>query len=929
MDLSRYEFDCQKAFHQGLQLARGLGHSTLEVEHVALAVLRSSASPYQKNSETQLRQVVEQDLRNQPKILGRIKVAFGRRLDAALDGAEAASGDNLVGVRLLWRYLERESTPLKIFAAKTADERGRTRGNQSVHEDIRKSSQRTSSGAPTSKARSTSSTSHHQSAADSSLDGERNGLKANGTRPNSFSPKRQQKSGDFHLAPDSEQDGYLADEDEAQALPKILQTYTIDLTSKAEGGDLDPVIGRDIEVRRVMEVLGRKKKNNPLLIGEAGVGKSAIAEALAIRIAGGDVPSSMMHQRVLSLDLGRLLAGSKYRGEFEDRVSKILDAIRDTSGKVILFIDEIHMMVGAGQHEGGTDAANLFKPALARGEIRCLGATTLDEFRRHIEKDPALERRFQTLHVAEPDAATALSILKGLKRHYEHHHGVDIADQALSAAIELSQRFVPARKLPDKAIDLIDEAASRLRLRIDSVPGLLRDLEEEFQKVATERQGVQKEASQSVTLQQLDDSIAKLATERSALEQGWRSHQGLLRDLKEREKSLEEAEELLKSSKKAGNYELASQVQHDQIPKITGEVAGDHQKIAELLRCHPHLSQTVGESEIAAVVADWTGIPLGRLREGEAKRLATIDSRLHQRVFGQERAVSTIAKAVKRGRVGISDPSRPLGVFLFLGPTGVGKTETAKALAEEVFQSEDHILRIDMSEFMEQHSVARLIGSPPGYVGHGEGGALTEPVRRRPYQVILLDEIEKAHPRVLDLLLQVFDDGHLTDAAGRQADFRQSLIILTSNLLQQRPGHVTADREEEWLRQELAKHLRPEFIGRLDEVVMFHRLGTRHHEELLERQVRELNRRLTAKGLRINLGDLLRQKLLKVAAGLSQGGGRDLKRSFQTIVTDSLAEELLTRDEPMVGVWLAEIDKDGHLQWQAEFEKHKYLPAAT
>lgn len=876
MDVSRYEFTCQKALHQGLQYARSLGHQFLEVEHIALALLRADAVTFRHRVGEQLKRHIETHLTRAPRVYGTVKVDFGRRLDAALDAAEAQAGSGkTVSSELLWEFLCRQSTTIQTFLAKTAQDEG-------VTESEKPPSPRSEPAAGAAKEKA---------------------------------EKKAEKAGpqDTGKVPEK--------------VEKDLRQYTVNLSAMAERGEIDPVIGRDAEVRRVLEILGRKKKNNPILIGDPGVGKSAIAEALALRIAEGAVPETLRGKCVLSLDLGSLLAGAKYRGEFEDRVKNLLKALDALDGRAILFIDEIHMLVGAGNQEGGADLANLLKPALARGELQCLGATTFDEFRKHIEKDAALERRFQPIQVDEPSKETTLAILRGIKSRYEIHHGVQIDDDALVAAVDMSIRYLPSRKLPDKAIDLIDEAASRLRLQIDSVPAVLDELRATIDQIEIERKAVGTAAAQQSALTSLDVRLEKAKAERERLEVIWRRHQDLLNSMKATEKRRQEAHTLYDNAKSQSDFAFAARLQYDEMPRLDKELAGIHQELAVQQKLHSFLRQVVGAHEVAEVVAVWAKVPVQKLVESEGTRLLQMEERLKQRVFGQNEAISRISRAVRRARVGVNDPRRPIGVFLFLGPTGVGKTETARALAAELFTDEAKMIRVDMSEFMEQHSVARLIGAPPGYIGHGSGGELTEAVRQDPFSVVLFDELEKAHPRVLDIMLQIFEDGRLTDGTGRTVDFKNALIVMTSNIDLELVRAEDAD-DEQVVRAALARKLRPEFVNRIDEVVVFNRLGNRHLELLIDRLVGELNDRLADRQFRLSLGPALRQRLLALAA-TGQFGGRALRRVFEALVIDAVSDRILGQAQFAVGAWELDVDAAGQTVWLEENRARYYLPPAN
>lgn len=877
MDIYRYSFQCQKGFHQGLQLAQSYGHQFLEVEHVALALIRAQALSLEGKVDIQVKQDLEKALARMQRIFGNVKPKFGPRLDSALDRAESDAGEKVVEPDLLWRHLVRESTTLKTAIARVSE------GIDPRSKD-----------------------SNHSKDADD--------FKAGVVPPVQGGDSAVDSDGGFKLE---------------KKFQKILDDYTVDLTAQAERKELDPVIGRDSEVRRALEILGRKKKNNPLLLGDPGVGKTAIAEAIAQKIASGQVPESIRDMRVLSLDLGAMLAGAKYRGEFEERLKGLMGAIEACQGKVILFIDEIHMLIGAGGAEGTMDAANLLKPALARGALRCLGATTHDEFRKYIESDPALERRFQPLNVVEPTADVAIAVLRGLKSHYEVHHGVQIDDDALVSAVNLSIKFLPMRNLPDKAIDLVDEACSRLRYQIASVPAVMDQLRGQIEGFEIERQAIGNAdgANTQVARIKLDVKLEKVRKEYNEIQSIWMRHKALLENLRQGEAAKQETTGLFESAKTQGNFDFAARLQYGELPKIEEKISTNKIALNESQAKYPWLCQRVGAAQIAEVIAGWTKIPAEKILEKEAERLNLMEQRIQNRVFGQQSAVNLVCRAIKRARLGINDPNRPLGVFLFCGPTGVGKTETAKALAAELFDDEEKMVRIDMSEFMEQHNVARLIGSPPGYVGYGDGGQLTEPIRINPYAVVLLDEIEKAHSGVLDILLQVFEDGRLTDGKGRLVNFRNSLIILTSNLavpIFRFENQLEADEE---VRNVLAQRLRPEFINRIDEVVVFKRLGRPHLDRLLLRLTAELNQRIADRQVRISLGPNLKSSLTSV--GLEgQFGGRAVRRAFQSIVVDAVSDRLLDFRRVTVGAWVLELDPAGGLSWSEEPSAHRYLPAA-
>ncbi len=679
---------------------------------------------------------------------------------------------------------------------------------------------------------------------------------------------------------------------------EALKNYGRDLTEIAAAGKLDPVIGRDDEIRRVMQVLTRRTKNNPVLIGEPGVGKTAIAEGLAQRIADGDVPEILKGRRIVALDMGALIAGTKYRGEFEDRLKAVLKEVVDSDGEIILFIDELHTLVGAGAAEGAIDAANLLKPALARGELRCIGATTLTEYRKHVEKDAALERRFQPVLVGEPSVEETIAILRGLKEKYEVHHGVRITDAALVAATTLSQRYIADRFLPDKAIDLMDEAASRLRIEIDSLPTEIDELERRRLQLEIERRALAKEKDQvsKERLAAIEAELAELGEKIDGMRAQWQREKELISRLQGLKQQLEDTREAAERAQRDGDLERAAQLRYGELPKLQREL----EEASDALKQHQQehgtiLSEEVGEEDIARSVSRWTGIPVTRLLEGEKSKLLSMEERIRERVVGQDDAIEALASAVRRARAGLKDPNRPIGSFLFLGPTGVGKTELARALAEFLFDDERAMIRIDMSEYMEKHSVARMIGAPPGYVGYDEGGQLTEAVRRRPYAVILLDEIEKAHPDVFNVLLQVLDEGRLTDGKGRTVDFRNSVVIMTSNIassiIQDLP-ESERDRMVALVQEELKRNFRPEFLNRVDEVLIFHRLDETHMAAIVRIQLDRLNQLLEAQRIRVEATEAA---ILKLAhEGYDPDfGARPLKRVIQRRLSDPLANLVL------------------------------------
>lgn len=682
-------------------------------------------------------------------------------------------------------------------------------------------------------------------------------------------------------------------EEKYQALAK----YARDLTDLAQKGKLDPVIGRDDEIRRVIQVLSRRTKNNPVLIGEPGVGKTAIAEGLAQRIVNGDVPEGLKNKRVVSLDMGALIAGAKYRGEFEERLKAVLKEITAADGQIILFIDELHTLVGAGAAEGAIDASNMLKPALARGELRCVGATTIDEYRKHIEKDAALERRFQPVLVKEPNVEDTISILRGLKEKYEVYHGIKIKDSALISAAALSHRYISDRFLPDKAIDLIDEAASRLRMEIDSMPSELDEIERKIRQHEIEREAVKKETdpASKERLKGIEKEIAELSEKRNSLKAQWQAEKNIIQKIRALKEEIEKTKIEEEKAERQGDLEKAAQLKYGKMNELQKQLEGENKNLQEIQSRQKMLKEEVDEEDVAEIVSKWTGVPVTKMLEGDIQKLLHMEDRLKQRVVGQGEAIAAVSDAVRRARAGIQEPNRPIGSFIFMGPTGVGKTELGRALAEFLFDDEQAMIRIDMSEYMEKHAVARLIGAPPGYVGYEEGGQLTEAVRRRPYSVILFDEIEKAHPEVFNILLQLLDDGRLTDGHGRTVDFKNTVVIMTSNIGSQHIQELRGKDEDEMRRRvmdALREQFRPEFLNRVDDIIIFHPLGMEQLKTIVEIQLRRLKKRLADKKIEIELTEKAKEYLANEGFDPVYGA-RPLKRIIQRDIQNPLALKLI------------------------------------
>jgi ATP-dependent Clp protease ATP-binding subunit ClpB len=876
MNLSRYSFHCQRAIQQAMRYARSLGHETVEIEHVALAMLRIGHPHFEQNpSLSLLKERLEKFLAMLQRRFGPVETRLSLKLLQVMETLETGRSASEIDVPDFFRALEESSPELQKWSKKFKEDHARSQAFTPMGQS--------ETSAPT-------------------------------------AAKNQKKETAKVVAKKSTKTVKQVDEKHRQFLDK----YTVDLTAMAERGELDPVLGRDTEVRRVVQVLGRRKKNNPILVGEPGVGKTAIAEAVAIRIAEEKVPESMRGKRLLRLDIGSLLAGAKFRGEFEERMKSLLNAAADLRGQAIFFIDEIHMIIGAGNPEGGADIANLLKPALARGEISTIGATTLDEFKKHIETDPALERRFQAVSVDEPSASVSIAMLRGIKGKYEIHHGVKINDSAITAAVNLSIRYIPSRKLPDKAIDLLDEAATRLRYEIDSQPAEMEELKNKMERLNIEREALSSDSSSQRARVKLDVEFANAKKLYDELHEVWTKHLEACAEMAKLEASKDEYTGLFEQAKSTANYEFAARVQFTEMPSIEKQIESLRTQLSLMQKAHSFLKQEVRDREVAEVIANWTSIPVGKVLEQESNKLRTLHDRISTRVIGQPSAVSSICRSIKRMRAGISSSNRPMGVFLFVGPTGVGKTELAKAVSAEVFSEETKILRFDMSEFMESHQVSRLIGAPPGYVGYGTGGELTEGLKHRPHCLVLLDEVEKAHPRVFDVLLQVFEDGRITDGTGQVVRANNALFIMTSNLAVDASEFGTTQDDEFSMRASLRSFFRPEFINRIDEIVKFKDLGVADYERIIGIQLDQLNVGLLERNLRITLTPRCRYQIVQYGLG-ANSGGRGIRRAFERTVVDALADRLVDESE-FTGSWTLDWI-DGYPRWTLEYDPKRYLPA--
>ena len=834
MDLNRYTEKAQEAIFAAQRLTGEYNHGQIEPEHLLLALVRQSDGVVPQvlakmNIPPEtVALATERALREKPKVYGATQVGLSRDLSRALEEAEK------IAARMRDEFISTEHLLLALLGP---------HGNGAARI-----------------------------------------LAAHGVTEDAVLRALTAIRGSQRVTSQNPEATYQA-----------LEKYGRDLTALARQGKLDPVIGRDEEIRRVMQILNRRTKNNPVLVGDAGVGKTAIVEGLAQRIVRGDVPEGLKNKRIVALDLGALVAGAKYRGEFEERLKAVLKEVTDAEGEIILFIDEIHQVVGAGRAEGAPmDAANILKPMLARGELHCIGATTLDEYRKYIEKDAALERRFQPVYVDEPSVEDTISILRGLKERYEVHHGVRIQDAACIAAAVLSHRYIPDRHLPDKAIDLIDEAASRLRMEIDSKPAELDEVDRRIMQLEIEREALKKETDEASRerLQKLEKELADLREESQALRARWEQEKAAIQALRETKERIEQVRHQIEEAQRALDYARASELQYGVLMELERQRREQEERLKQLQSDRPLLKEEVGPEDVAKVVAEWTGIPVTKLMEGELERLLRMEEALHRRVVGQDEAVRAVANAVRRARAGLQDPNRPIGSFIFLGPTGVGKTELARALAEFLFDTEEAMIRIDMSEYQERHTVSRLIGAPPGYVGYEEGGQLTEAVRRRPYSVVLFDEIEKAHPEVFNTLLQLLDEGRLTDGHGRTVDFRNTIIIMTSNIGSRWIKELGVEAARERVMEELDRTFRPEFLNRIDEIILFHSLTREDLKRIVDIQMERLRSLLAQRQMGLEWTDGLREYLAEVGYD-PVFGARPLKRVIQREVQDPLALAIL------------------------------------
>jgi len=834
MDLNRYTEKAQEAIFAAQRLTGEYNHGQIEPEHLLLALVRQADGVVPQvlakmNIPPEtVALATERALREKPKVYGATQVGLSRDLSRALEEAEK------IAARMRDEFISTEHLLLALLGPHGA--------------------------------------------------GAARILSAHGVTEDAILRALTAIRGSQRVTSQNPEATYQA-----------LEKYGRDLTALARQGKLDPVIGRDEEIRRVMQILNRRTKNNPVLVGDAGVGKTAIVEGLAQRIVRGDVPEGLKNKRIVALDLGALVAGAKYRGEFEERLKAVLKEVTDAEGEIILFIDEIHQVVGAGRAEGAPmDAANILKPMLARGELHCIGATTLDEYRKYIEKDAALERRFQPVYVDEPSVEDTISILRGLKERYEVHHGVRIQDAACIAAAVLSHRYIPDRHLPDKAIDLIDEAASRLRMEIDSKPAELDEVDRRIMQLEIEREALKKETDEASRerLQKLEKELADLREESQALRARWEREKAAIQALRETKERIEQVRHQIEEAQRALDYARASELQYGVLMELERQRREQEERLKQLQSDRPLLKEEVGPEDVAKVVAEWTGIPVTKLMEGELEKLLRMEEALHRRVVGQDEAVRAVANAVRRARAGLQDPNRPIGSFIFLGPTGVGKTELARALAEFLFDTEEAMVRIDMSEYQERHTVSRLIGAPPGYVGYEEGGQLTEAVRRRPYSVVLFDEIEKAHPEVFNTLLQLLDEGRLTDGHGRTVDFRNTIVIMTSNIGSRWIKELGVEAARERVMEELDRTFRPEFLNRIDEIILFHSLTREDLKRIVDIQMERLRGLLAQRQIGLEWTDGLREHLAEVGYD-PVFGARPLKRVIQREVQDPLALAIL------------------------------------